>query len=303
MDDVASGGFEASEATDLHSGEGADALGVQGAGSRKEKVKIDGTELEVDIDELKKDYQKFKSSEKRFQEAAELRKSVQQERELINDLLGRASKGDLGWLKGLVPNEVLTQWAENELLEHIEWQKRPEVEKRAIMAEKKAQELEARVQEFTQTKEREHASKVEEQAYQQIEHDIIQAVQELGYDYKVKPRFIRRIAEQLHANLEASSDPQSAPLSAKVARDRAWKGLIVDAQELLQTLPLKEALQLLPPQLREAVRKADVEEAMSQMPMKIRKGTDDDMAPRKKSQLKRMTTEEYFERLGKKFGK
>ncbi len=283
---------------------GSDAsLSAQAVG-RKEKVKIDGTELEVDIEDLKRDYQKFKSSEKRFQEAAELRKAAQQERELINQFLGKAQKGDLSWLKGLVPKETLTQWAESELLEHIEWQKLPESERRAIIAEQKAKDLEGKIQEYTQTREREQATRVEEQAYQQIEADIVQAIKDLGYDYKVTPRFIRRIAEQLSAALEVSEDPQAAPMTAAVARDRAFNGLMVDARELLQTLPLEEAMKLLPPKLREAIRRADVKDAISQMPTKIRKGTEEfNEAPRRRSNLKRMSTDDYFEKLSKKFGK
>ena len=292
-------GFEA-PATEEHApGESIATSGVEVPTSRKERVKIDGEELEVDLEELKKEYPKGRAAEKRFQEAAHLRKEAQQEREMINELLGRASKGDLSWLKGLVPKELVTKWAESELLEHIEWEQKPEAERRAILAEQKARELEEKVHKFTQTKEREEASKLEEEAYQSVETEIVQAVKDLGYDYKVQPRFIRRIAEQMYAALEASEDdPQaSAPLDAKTARDRAWKGLQVDAQEILASLPVSEALKLLPPKLRDAIRKADVEEAMNQMPNRMRQGHSPEGTPKQPSKLKRMSTDDYFSKL------
>jgi hypothetical protein len=298
-------GFEAPEATEQldSSDESFAASGTQAMSSRKEKVKIDGEELEVDLEDIKKDYQKFRSSEKRFQEAAALRKEAQEERELINDLLGRASKGDLGWLKGLVPKDVITQWAESELLEHIEWEKKPEAERRAILAEQKARELEEKVQKYTQTEEREQATRLEEQAYQQVEADIVQAVKDLGYNYKVQPRFIRRIAEQMYASLEASQDPQSAPLDARTASDRAFKGLLVDAQEILSCLPVAEALKLIPQSLRDSIRKADVEEAMNQMPNRMRKDHSPQGTSSKQQKFKRMSTDDYFSKLDNQFNK
>lgn len=290
---------ESSDATD--SVPDAGILASEAQSSRKFRVKIDGEELEVPEEELTRDYQKYRGADKRFQEAAELRKQAQQERELVDQFIDRATKGDLAWLKGLVPQEQLTKFAEAELLQHIEWQSKPEVERRAIEAERKAEQLESKVREFTQTKEREEASALEERAYEQVETEIVTAVKELGYDYKITPRFVRRIAEQLYATLEASpDDPQGAPIDAKTARDRAWKGLLVDAREVLSTLPAAEALQLLPPKLREAIRKADVEDAMNQHPMKVRAGYSEE-APARRSKLKRMSTEDYFSKMDAKF--
>lgn len=258
---------------------------------QKIKAKIDGIEEEVDLDTLTRDYQKYRSSDKRFQEAAQMRKEVE-------TLLERAQKGDLSWLKGIVPKEQLNRWAETELLEHINWQKMPEVERRAVLAEQRAKELEDHVNSLTQTQQREKATAIEEQAYQSVESDIISAVQTLGYDVKVTPRFIRRIAEQLQASLEASDDPNSEPMPAKLASERAFKGYKVDAQELLSILPETEAIQLIPAKLREAIRRADVSDAVSQMPM--RRGNEK-AEPVRKSKFKRMTVDDYFSGMDKKF--
>lgn len=260
---------------------------------QKIKTKIDGVEQEVDLADLTRDYQKYKSSEKRFEEAAQMRKQVE-------GLLERAQKGDLSWLKQIVSKEQLNQWAEQELLEHINWQKMPEVERRALLAERKAQELEDHITSLTQTQEREKATAIEEKAYQSIEADIVSAVEGLGYDVKVTPRFIRRIAEQLQASLEASDDPNAEPMPAKLASERAFKGYKVDAQELLSILPESEAIELIPAKLREAIRRADVNDATSQMPMRIKKQANEAEA-RKAPKLKRMTTDNWFEKMEKRF--
>lgn len=263
------------------------------AESPRPKVKIDGIDAEVDIEDLKRSYQKEKAADKRFQEAAELRRQV-------DDFVGRASKGDLGWLKGLVPQEVLTQWAEKELLQHIEWQELPEAERRAILAEQRAKEAEERISSFTQTQEREQATALEERAYQQLESDILEVVKDLG-GAKATPRLIRRISEQLLADLEASdpSDPQFQPMPAHIAKDRAWKGLEVDALEYLSTLTPEQAIAKLPQKLRDALRRADVATAHSQLPTPQR-GRGEQAAPERKKG-KRMTTDEYFNNLSKKF--
>lgn len=297
---------ESSVAIGTDSSEGAPVPEAETPASRKLKLKVNGEEIEVDEAEVTRDYQKYRGADQKFQEAAALRKQAAEEKALVDNFLDRAQKGDLGWLKGLVPQEQLTKFAESELLQHIEWEQLPEAEKRARQAELKAQELEKKISEFTQTREREEASSLEERAYQQIDTEIVEAVKNLGYDYKVTPRLIRRIAEQLYASLEEPSDPDAppqAPLTAKEASDRAFKGLLVDAQEILATLPVDEAIALLPPSLRKAIRKADVEAATGPVPSTPRpRQVDltrekDRPAPGK---LKRMSTDEYFKLMEQK---
>lgn len=269
--------------------------------SDKRKVKIDGVETEVDVNEVLNDYNKYRAADKRFEEAAKLRKEAEgafESKKQIEYLLENATKGDLAWLKQIVPKDVLTKWAEKELLDHIEWERLPEAEKRAHVAEQRAKELEDKINEIAQTKERQEASVVEERAYQQIEADIIESVKSLGHDVKVTPRFIRRISEQMLASLEASgNDPNVKFMPAKVATERAFRGLKVDAQELLSLLPPEEVIKMLPQKIRDAVRRADVDQALSQMPRGVRKSEmGDDPKPRP-SKFKRMSTDDYFDRL------
>lgn len=275
---------------------------VQAPVSNKLKVKIDGLEKEVDQDELIRDYQKFSSSEKRFQEAAELRKQAQQESQLVANFLQKAQSGDLSWLKGLVPDEQIRSFAESQLLEHIDWESKPQIEREAIMAKREAEQLRKQIEEFTQTKEREESSKIEEQAYQEVEQDIVQSIKTLGYDYKVTPRFIRRIAEQMHASIAASEDPQGRGMPAKDAAQRAFKGLQVDARELLSILPASEVLELLPASVRKAIRQADVQDVRAQAPMmRARNQGGDERDANGRRKFKRVSTDKFFEKMDKRF--
>ncbi len=261
----------------------------------KFKLKVDGEEQEVDADTLVRERQKYLASEKRFQEASEMRKSVE-------SLLQRAQQGDLSWLKGLVPKELINKWAESELLEHIEWEKKPEAERRAILAEQKARALEEQMSAKERQQLEEQQRYFSDVAHQEIERDIVSAIKELGYDKNVTPRLIRRIAEQMQASLEASDDPQAKPIPAKLASERAYKGMKVDARELLSILPPNEVLEMLPPKVRDAIRKAELDQAISDVPLRMKKKLEGDLETSKpRTKVKRMPTDDWFNRMEKRF--
>lgn len=265
--------------------------------TERRRVKIDGIEQEIDVDSVLKDYQKYKSSEKRFQEAAALRKEAQAEREIINQVLNRAQSGDLSWLKGLVPDDKIRGWAEQELLQHLDWEQKPEMEREAITAKRERDELKRQLEELNQTKEKEESSKLEEQVYQEVEQDIIAAIKEMGTDIKITPLFVQRMAEYMQASLEASNDPHAMP--AKKAADKSLRRLKSEAQELLGILSPEEVLQMLPPNIRKAARMDDVEKAIAQAPMmRARREQVSSYTPQK-SKLRHGTSDDAFKRLEK----
>lgn len=268
--------------------------------ARKERIKIDGQELEVDIEELKRDYQKYKASDKRFQEAAELRKQAQTERQMIEQLLERSAQGDLSWLKGLVPEETLHRWAESELLQHLEWQKLPEAEKRAIEAERKAQALQAELEKINKNLEHEKFTAAESQAYQELEAEVVHAIKNLGYDYKVTPELIRHMAEQMHGSLELSLDGKTSPMPAHVAAKRAFERGKATTHEILRVLPVDEALKLIPPSLLEAYRERLVSEATGQMPVRKPGSQESGEVSRYRPKVIRTSTEDFFSQMDKR---
>lgn len=256
------------------------------------KFKID--DEEYDEETLQKEFKRYKGkyegSEKKFQEAANIRKQVE-------GLLERAQKGDLSWLKGIVPAQQLRQWQEQELLQEIEWEQLPEHEKRRIQAERERDRYKADLEKTQKDRDAEQLRLIEQQAYAEIDADISQAIKELGHDVKVTPELMRRIAELMLSNLAALPDDADQQefrrVPAKEARDKVLSNGKKFVPELLSILPVEEAIALLPPKLREAVRKQDVEVAYSQMPKRIREQTEQVDKPRKANK-KSMSTDDFF---------
>lgn len=260
-----------------------------------QKVKID--DQEYDLDTLQKEFKRYKGkyegSEKKFQEAANMRKQVE-------SLLEKAQQGDLSWLKGVVPARQLREWQEQELLKQIEWESLPEAERRRLQAEEERDRYKADLEKTKAEREKEQLSLIESQAYAEIESDISQAIKELGHDVRVTPELVRRIAELMYSQIEASDDPQDfRRVPAKEAREKVLSNGKRFVPELLSILPVEEAIALLPAKLREAVRKQDVEDATSQMPRRIREQTGQSDRPRKTNK-KSMSTEDFFQRMEKK---
>lgn len=269
---------------------------------QKIKLKIDGQEQEVALDELTRDYSKYKGSEKRFQEAARFRKEAEQKERLVQDFLQKAQSGDLSWLKGMVPQDQLKHWAESQLLEHLEWEGLHPSEKRARLAEQENAKYKAYLEEQKTQEDVRHRTSLEQKASVDIEADIVGAVKELGYDIKVTPRLIRRIAENMYASLEAldENDPHARPISAKIAKDKAFDSLKSDAQELLSVLPEDQVIAMLPPKLRQAIRRLDVKEATEQFPARMREQSGQPASPSRKQQPK--SIEKTFEEIAKRWG-
>ena len=263
---------------------------------QKHRIKIDDEEF--DLETLEKEFKRYKGkyegSEKKFQEAANMRKQVE-------GLLERAQKGDLSWLKGIVPAQQLRKWQEEELLSEIEWEQLPDHEKRRIQAERERDKYRSELETTKQERETEQLRLLEGQAYAEIESDITQAIKELGHDVKVTPEFMRRVAELMLNQIEASDDPQDfRRVPAKEARDKVLSNGKKFVPELLSLLPISEVLNLIPKKVREAIRNADVEDAVSQMPRRIREQTGQVEKPRKTKEV-RMSIDDYFsKRLEKK---
>lgn len=271
----------------------------------KVRVKIDGGELEVPFDEITRDYQKYKGSEKRFQEASNLRKQAQEDRKLVETFIGKAKAGDLSWLRGIVPEAQIKQWAESQLLEHIEWEQLPESEKRARIAERRLEEYEEEKARDRESQREKELEALTSRASQDLERELIDAVKELGHDFKVTPRFVRRIAEDIVASMEAldPEDPQAKPRTAKEAKDRAYNGLVQDATELLSILPEDKVIAMLPPKIREAIRRKDVEAATTQVSSRMKGLDTDQSAPSPRSKFQRMSIDQKFNQIEKKYGK
>lgn len=108
---------------------------------RKWKVKVDGTEAEVDETELLRGYERSKGAHKRFEEAARERKAVEAEKAEIGrlyDMIRKPETRDRALTKLLGGEAALYELAESVLIRKLEHDALPEPERkrRAQMTER-----------------------------------------------------------------------------------------------------------------------------------------------------------------------
>jgi len=177
---------------------------------RKYKVKVDGAEAEVDETELVASYQKGRSADKRFQEAAELKKQVLDFVENIKnnptELLSQLGHDPKEWARQLLLAEIEAE----EALKDPNAKRIAGLEKKLQelenMESKKAQELKAKQEEA------EIAATVEK-----IDADISETLVSLGFKQGEAPaELLYDLADQMLAEYKLSK----RSMSAKEALDR-----------------------------------------------------------------------------------
>lgn len=188
--------------------------------SSKYKAIIDGVEEEVNPEDLVKEYQKYKSSDKRFKEAAELRKQTE---EMISQLqpvleaIQSLEKDPWALHKSLGVNydELATNYAYEKALKEYEAQNMSPEEKRIKQLEEKLNAYENEYKKRKELEEQEANKRKEEEekvlmqkAVETIDSDIMKAISESG----VKPseRLVARMAEEMHNYLVTHGELLSA---------------------------------------------------------------------------------------------
>lgn len=231
---VEASAMEASEPVESNESE---AVQPEVAAPRKFKVKVDDTEEDVDEDELLKGYQKAKASDKRFQEAAQLRKEAEKEKQQIQDLIKQVKDNpDLLEQLGI----DLDGYSEKRMLRKLEQSlKSPQEleleELRSFKSKQEEQANKAKEVEAEKAKEREYA-----QASEQLDNEIFDALKEVGL--KPTPRLVARMAEQLLATL----DDEGNRVSAKDAFGRVKNDYQADVSELLENLEPSQLNEMFP---------------------------------------------------------
>lgn len=143
-------------------------------GRKKIATKVNGRESEVEIDldndeELARYIQKAMGADEKFQEAAGIRKQMQQfVQALKNDPLSILSHPDLG-----VDIKALAEKVINQEIENL--QKSPEQKKMEDL-ERKLQDREDRLKATEEEKRTAEMSRLEEQAFQELDRDIDEAL-------------------------------------------------------------------------------------------------------------------------------
>lgn len=258
------------------------------APKKKYKVKVEDKEEEVDEDELLKGYQKAKASDKRFQEAASLRKQV-------DDFVSKIKAGEIEDLISMIPQDKFIPHAEKMLLEHLNYLEMPEAERKILELEKKLKVTEAAEKERSEKELSERRKTFEAKAATEIDQDIGEAIKASG----VKPtaRFVARIAEHMLNSLDPKIGTGQR-LSGKEALAKATSDIHTDIVEYLKILPPDELRKILPTEVQESLRKSMVDQVRASDP--IRSKTPQAVEA-KGSSKKKVGIDEYFNKLEKRY--
>lgn len=266
----------------------AGAQSVQSFKGTKHKVKIDGKELDVDYDELLRDYQTREASSARMRQASQLVEQAKKERESWR-------KDAFGALKEHGHDPV--KFAEDILLQKIEWEQLDPRERKAREAEHRAKTLEEQLGQVKSAEEARELQLAETAAHQELEADILGALKASGR--KPTPRIVARLAETMLAHLDASQGAKR--VTAADVLSGVQREYDLDLVDYLSELPVEQLRQVLPRKVLDALRKADVDQALSQTPtFETRREKSATPPPARRS--KGMSTDSLFSQLDKKYG-
>lgn len=251
----------------------------------KHKVKVDGQEMEVSYEDLVRDYQLKQASHKKLQEASTKEKQATQ-------ILNALESGDINFIVEKLGPQKARAVMEDYLIQQLEFENLPEAEKRAIMAERKAQTLEEQMKAEENRKKEQQKAQMLADAQAEIDRDVTEALKELGR--KPTPRLVIRVVDEMLARMQA----QGKGIGAKDAVKYAQKGILADIKEYLPNLSMEETIEVLGKDLFEKIRKHGIDQVLdkkSQMRVK------DNKQPMTKN--KQVGFDDYFKNLDKKFGR
>lgn len=224
---------------------------AQASAPTRLKAIIDGIEQEVNPEDLIKDYQKFKSADNRFQEAAKLRKQMEEVASQLQPTLEAIMALDKDpWavhkLLGVNYDELATKYAYEKALQAHEAETMSPEERRIRQLEEKLSSYENEVKRRKEQEEAEMTKRQKQeqellmtQAIQTIDTDIINAIKDTGV--KASPRLVARMAEEMHNHLVATGEL----LSAKEALNNVRREVTHYSPDDLLALLSPEALEKL----------------------------------------------------------
>lgn len=249
------------------------------------RIKIDGEYVDVPISELEASYGLQKSSNKRFEEAAHLRKEV-------DELLDTFQRGDLSALKEFIPEDKLYDYAESLLRKKIEWEETPEEQKARILAEKERDELKSQLEEYSKKEQEQIINYANDLAAEELDSEIGTALEKLAESHGTivnTPEFIQDVARIMLAQLESGAgnvdSDKAAQMALKKWKSRFGKYVGGISQDELGKFLTKEQIARL--------RKSDLDTALNQFPEYGKKGGE--KISRKKD--RRMNLNDYFSTL------
>ena len=202
--------------------------------TKKFKVKVDGSEQEVSEQELIANYQKAQASQKRFQEAAQLKQEAQQQMEALKF----ARENPIEFFRATGVNAK--EFAERVLLQELEESMLSSEEKELRELRNYKSKLEQQEQQRLTLQQEQQRLALEEQTAQEIENEILEVL--TASNLKPTPRNIAKCAEFLLASL----DERGNRMRAKDAFQRVQANTRKEVAEHIASLTPEEIEQQFP---------------------------------------------------------
>lgn len=207
--------------------------------TKKYKVKVDGVEAEVDESELVNSYQKGRSADKKFQEAADLRKQMEAFVENV-----RAQPELLFEHLGLNPDN----WAHQRLVSKLEKEAEEAIldprDKKIAELEKKFSEIEKGNKDKREKEEAQRMSLETQEIAQKLDRDIAETFEAMGVT-KPTVEMVADLAEQMLIEYKANKKqlhPKDAFSRAKTSFSNRFQSYAKNSPEALLEFMPEEAL-------------------------------------------------------------
>ncbi len=255
----------------------------------KHKLKVDGREEEVEYDQLLENAQKGKAADRKFQEAAQLRKDM----DAIMQGLSTGDEKTWNWLKSNVPAQQFKQIVNKYAYEFMEYDSLPADQKRQMELDEREKRL------------NDQDKKREDDAQRQVWQSEVAAS---GDQIKtLMDKFTERTGKQpTSAELYRMTETMLAHLGkfetlpdVDNLYDRARRELERDTFDYLETQDVNEVLKKMSPKVKSALKQAFLAEATAGQPKRYAPQTE--TGEPKVRKPKQVGIDDYFDRIEKRF--
>lgn len=263
------------------------------AAEKKYKLNVYGSEVELSESDLVREAQKGFAADKKWKEASELHNKAK-------PVLDKLQAGDLSFILESLPKDKIRAFAEDYLLEQLEWDSlTPDQQEHRELKRFKEETDRQRLSERERAEQDAKAQAVNHWA-EKLDTEIADAITSSGR--KVTPRTVKRMAENMLALLEKQAPGEEfRPVSAKDAFGSAIKELETDVTDYIGGLSLEQLTNILPKGFLDELRKQDVDRAMKQNPTYTKRQAAESIPTTKKTS-KITSTDDYIKTLINKFG-
>lgn len=259
----------------------------------KHKLKVDGREEELDYDEVLARAQKGSAADKKFQEAAQLRKDM----DSIMQGLAGGDERTWNWLKSNVPAQQFKQIVNKYAYEFMEYDSLPADQKRQMELD----DREKRLTDQERARDEDAKKKVWQSEVEQSGNQIKNLMDKFTERTGKQPTSaeLYRMTETMLAHLgkfETLPDVDNL-------YDRARRELDRDTLDVLnqKSQNVDELLKYLPDNVKKALKKAFLDEATAGQPKRY--APQSDAGEPKGRKPKAVGIDDYFARIEKRFNK